>query len=154
MSYVLCVIDMQPTFDIVPGSRVANNSEREIRKAIQDKAPIIMVEYMPGDATIEQLSKVASEAMDKFKVVKKYRDDGSNVITKTIKDNDFPSKHIKMIGVNTDCCVYRTAVGLTTTLPGAKIEIVADACDSKWSPHSHEDGIKRLKDLGCHISNH
>lgn len=151
--YTLCVVDMQNEFKVQPYTRVADNSAREINKAVQDNANVIFVEYRGCGPTIEQLIKITRDiAYPRTYRVEKPGDDGSRPIIGEMRKHGLPDHHIKVVGVNTDCCVYRTVYGLKCDLPFATIEVVGDACDSFWDPNAHQTGLKRIQDLGCQVS--
>lgn len=148
--YTLCVIDMQNQFGVHPFSHVANNCEREIRKAVQDGAGILLVEYWGCGATIHQLAKLTQEfPQANIQTITKHGDNGGKEISMAIWKHGMSSSHFKVVGVNTDCCVYQTCNGLMGHYPNAIIEVVADACDSTWS---HKSGLVYLQELGCRIA--
>lgn len=152
--YTLCVIDMQAQFHVSPDSAVAKNVSREIRQAIADDAYILFVEYKDCGDTLPELTDLVKYAgHTKVHTVTKKSDNGSSEIVSAINQHLLNDRRLKVVGVNTDCCVYSTVVGLQPRLPGTKVEIVADACDSNWSPDSHRRGIDNLRKLGCHIIN-
>jgi Isochorismatase family len=152
--YTLCVIDMQDWFQVKPNTRVSDNSAREIKNAIQDGASILFVEYKDCGPTIEQLTRITQEQHyhNAYRVEKR-GDNGSIPIIDKIRANNLHEGHIKVVGVNTDCCVYRTVCGLKFDLPNTLIEVVGDACDSYWDPGAHQRGLKSIQDLGCQVSN-
>src|SRR5579885_320434 len=141
---------MQPVFGVKAGSRVALNCQREIAVACLEGADILFVEYSGCGNTIPELRETAMSHARTF-FVEKDEDDGSDRIQSTIRKHNLKSSHIKVIGVNTDCCVYRTVQGLTARLPMSTIEVVADACDSDFS---HINGLAKIASLGgVRISN-
>jgi nicotinamidase-related amidase len=152
--YTLCIIDMQDFF-VRPNTRVANNCEREIRQAIADRAGILLVEYETCGTTIHQLTKLKEEFPHaRIYHVTKTNDDGSYEILNACYKFGLDSSKIKVCGVNTDCCVYQTIIGLIARAPFITIEVVADACNSNWGPDSHYRGIQNIKNLNqCRISN-
>jgi nicotinamidase-related amidase len=157
--YTLCVIDMQEYFGVNPNSTVATNVEREVYQAISDRAPILFVEYASCGDTLDRLTKITKEAQyDRSYAVTKKWDDGSKEIVSFARKNNVSLDRLKVVGINTDCCVYRTIIGLKAELPWSVIEVVADACDSyakySGSLNSHHTGVKLLKGLGCTISNY
>lgn len=150
--YTLCIIDMQDYFLGAINQKPTNNVAREIRQAIKDNAPIILVEYGGCGDTTRQLLDVIKRATKVYKVTK-WSDDGSEEIIRCLHENILPEDHIKVAGINTDCCVYLTCYGLQRKRPLSTIEIIADACQSNYLPDGHSSGLNKLKTLGCTITN-
>lgn len=152
--YTLCIIDMQDYFLEPCNEKPTDNVAREIRQAIKDDAPIVLVEYRGcGETTSQLLDVIKHAGATKVYKVVKVRDDGSEEIIECLHKNNLPEDHIKITGVNTDCCVYATCYGIQRKRPLSKIEVIADACQSNWLPDGHSSGINRLKALGCTITN-
>lgn len=148
--YVLCVIDMQDEFEVAADSRVGINVQREIQLAISDDAHVLFVEYNGSGDTLPELTRL-TKTTSKAHTVIKTGDDGSKAIVAALKEYDIPNHHLKIVGVNTDYCVYRTVHGLRRKLPFySQIEVIADACDSQWS---HVEGLTNLHALGVMVSN-
>lgn len=152
--YTLCVIDMQQYF-LNNGNDVSvEGVAREIRQAIKDDADILFVEYQGCGDTVPNLTDLVKHlGSTKVHKVVKSGDDGSEDIMEKINREDLKSDHLKVVGVNTDCCVYRTVSGLKFRYPESKIEVVADACHSNWGPDSHINGLQLIKSLGCVVTN-
>lgn len=154
MPYTLCVIDMQDWFLQTVSQKPTDNVAREIRQAIKDDAPIVLVEYRGcGDTTTQLLDVIKHAGATKVYKVVKARDDGSEEIIECLKKENLPEDHIKVAGVNTDCCVYYTCYGLQRKRPLSTIEVIADACQSNYLPDGHSSGLNKLKTLGCTITN-
>lgn len=139
--YTLIVVDMQETFRASTRDRVRKNCLREVTQAVKDDAHIIFLEYSGQGPTIAELT-AALHSKCAFK--EKPGDDGSYEVEHEVLLNKLP-KHFKVCGVNTDCCVYATVRGLTSRFPMAKIDVIADACDSDWN---HLNGISKIEALG------
>lgn len=145
MSYSLLVIDMQGYFKASKQSSVKKNVLKQIELAIQDNAPIVFVEYAGCGSTLPSLKNLPkNNSYSKIYKIKKTADDGSDVIMSTLRSNKLPRKHVRVCGVNTDCCVYETVCGLSRALPKTTIEVVEDACGST---HCHKDGIYDMNKL-------
>lgn len=145
MPYTLCVIDMQATFEAANNKRVRENCKREILQAMESNAPIIFVEYIGQGPTIPSLVKLTDD-YDRVFITRKGDDNGSREVRKTIKDNKLPSRRIKVVGVNTDCCVLKTVYGLNRLMKQTKIEINPKACNS-FSPSCHKNGLDYMSKL-------
>jgi nicotinamidase-related amidase len=143
VSYTLVVVDMQPNFNAAMGKRVRANVLREIKQAIEDHAGIIFLEYWASGHTHDELLKAVESINYKhYNVLTKHTDDGSKEVWMQINEPGYSKSHIKVCGVNTDCCVYSTVCGLTGRLPRTMIEVIEDACASDWN---HTAGISRVK---------
>jgi Isochorismatase family len=149
--YTLLCIDLQSKFGVHHHSRVVNSAEREIRQAITDDSPIVMVEYKNCGPTVDQLLDLTMQH-SKVHRIEKIGDDGSEEVMTTIKEHKLPHDYLKVCGVNTDICVYCTIYSIHKHWPHTHIEIVADACNSQWGEPSHIRGLSNLERIGCCIS--
>lgn len=143
--YTLVVVDMQPGFNSAHGKRVRQNCLREIRKAVEDDAYIIFLEFSGYESTHPELMENLHK---RVAVLEKSDDDGSKEVEKEIRRNKLPT-HFKVCGINTDCCVAATVRGLTARFPMSRIEVVADACDSDWY---HLKGLEEMKRLQGNVN--
>lgn len=140
MSYSLIVVDVQSFFKAANLKRLRYNVKKEILTAIEDEASIVFVEFLGCGPTVNTLIEL-TDSYYKTYLVRKMEDDGSQDIYNLIFDNDLPSEHLKMCGVNTDVCVKATAIGLAGLFPDSQIEIIAKACHSSVD---HKAGIKEM----------
>lgn len=150
--YTLAVIDMQSKFldQLTNNKSIIAACNQAIKKAVEDKAYILFVEYYGYDRTIPELVSIANKGDYKnISHVKKFGDDGGRELIKTIDSFNFPKK-IKVVGINTDCCVlatvqgYLSAINYIPEFNQSKVEVLTRACGSAWN---HEYGIERLKQL-------
>jgi nicotinamidase-related amidase len=150
MQYSLIIVDMQKEFHASRFNRVQRNIRTEIRKAIKDEAPILFVEYDCYKPTIPSLTKPVKEVSYKKAFhVRKARNDGSQEIDKALRKNKLPRKYLRIMGINTDCCVLETIEGLDGIFQkNYRIEVVADACDSEFS---HEEGLSDLRKISSNV---
>lgn len=140
MSYSLIAIDMQPYFAAANDRNLLTACRKEIRKAIKNRASIIFVEYQDCGPTHSSLLRL-SEGYDRLYSTTKWHDDGSNQVYDVICKNNLSSKRLKVIGVNTDCCVLATVGGLAWRLKSASIDVIAAACGSDYN---HLSGLHSL----------
>lgn len=147
MSYTLLVIDVQPYFDAANNRRVISNCKREIRKAMSDKAAIILVEYIGCGRSNSGITKMV-EKYDRGFVVLKDDDDGSDEISNVIEHFKLPKSRIKVTGVNTNACVQDTVTGMVSKYANKRlsISIVADACNA-MSDSGHVYGLRYMSAL-------
>lgn len=138
--YTLVVVDMQAGFNAANRHRVRQNCLREVRRAKQDGADIIFLEFRFNEETHKELIEAAGQ---RYFVLEKDDDDGSSQVASKVRSKNL-HKHFRVCGVNTDCCVKATVLGLTDRFPNSKIDVVADACDSDWN---HNSGLSRMKQL-------
>lgn len=144
MSYTLLVIDVQPYFNAANNRRVIRNCRREIRQAIEDKAGILLIEFLGCGRSNTGIAKMISN-YDRAFVIIKGQDDGSSEVVAAIEHFNLPKTKIKVIGVNTNACVQSTVMGLTRLRTNSKlsISVVADACYSV-SEDDHIIGLQNL----------
>ena len=136
---------MQATFGAANSRRVRENCKREILQAMESNASIIFVEYIGQGPTIPSLVKLTDD-YDRVFITRKGDDNGSREVRKTIKDNKLPSRRIKVVGVNTDCCVLETVFGLNSSMRKTKIEINPKACNS-FNSACHKSGLDYMATL-------
>ena len=120
---------------------VQRSVQREIRQAMKNGAGILYVEFDGYGSTKPELTYLTRKNKRVSRVLKSY-DDGSTNVIEQLHKRRFNKSHLKVVGVNTDYCVYETVQGLREKLPQAKIEVIADACSSNAS---HKNGLKKIK---------
>lgn len=153
MKYSIAIIDMQKKFFASSNKDTLKACRAAIRQAIKDNAHIIFVEYEGYGRTLYTLTSIAKNYANKSVVIKS-QDDGSEDIKKTIDHLKLPHRLIKVVGVNTDCCVYHTIAGLFDAYreydqhSKIKIQVIEKACNSTWY---HEKGINNLKAIGVTV---
>lgn len=143
MSYSLLIVDMQKYFNAACDPLTISNCQEEIKKAIKNRAAIIFLEYAGCGKTAPELLNLIQK-YDRVYVKTKKDDDGSFEAMSIINNYRLAKSTIRVCGVNTDCCVLSTVVGLHALLPNAKIEVIEKACNSDWQ---HEVGIDKLHRL-------
>lgn len=155
MNYSLVVIDMQDYFlknVLQKHDDIIQKCKAEIIKAINDKAQIIFLEYDGYGETISELKEIVTDhCYDKLLQVTKADDDGGDELLNALIKFNLPI-HIKVCGVNTDCCVYDTVSGFLHEMKGmpasyaeiSNVQVIIDACASSWD---HKEGIKLIKYL-------
>jgi nicotinamidase-related amidase len=143
MSYSLLVVDMQKYFPPANGKRILANCKKEIITAMKNKAAIIFLEYIGCGPTKRELSALTRGYARVYFDIKD-ADDGSLEAAVLIRKHKLPKANIRVVGVNTDCCVASTVEGLTQRLFKSKIDVVASACDSNWD---HFSGLRHLSNM-------
>lgn len=139
--YTLVIIDMQAEFPAACNKSVISKIEKEIDKAISNNSPIVFLEYVGYKRTISKLFNRVDGYENSY-FIRKYEDDGSKPLINLIKGFKLP-KTLKVCGVNTDACVYKTVIGLTKNSSTLKIEVISKAC---WSDYSHENGLRYISE--------
>jgi nicotinamidase-related amidase len=146
--YTLVVVDMQPGFNAANRERVRQNVRREIKKAVQEGADIVFLEYVSHGRTFpELLVPVEKIQYKRFKVSPKMSDDGSKEVQQVVANNDFMFGRFRVVGINTDYCVMATTLGIRTRFPNSYIEVVADACDSDCDHYQGLSSIEKIPDV-------
>ncbi len=126
----LVVIDMQPSFSSASEPRVVSGVTREIIYSKMKDEPVVFVEFVDCLPTYTSLLNLL-KGYRKRSRIRKNDDDGSDEIINCLNRRGYHTDHLKVCGVNADCCVYDTVEGLLKKLPNTKIEVVKDACG--WS---------------------
>jgi len=127
MPATLVVVDMQQFFDAACDPNVIIGVTEEVIKARQQNANIILVEYAQCGRSHEGFSNLLKNYRRKARI-RKWDDDGSAEIVRTLRRRGFEHRSLRLCGVNADCCVCATAKGLLERLGNTKIEIVKRAC--------------------------
>jgi len=141
--YTLVVIDMQTSFMTSFNNKNIEVCKREIREATSYCLPILLVEFVGCGRTVDAIyNEVAS--YNKMHLVRKDTNGGGTTVPNYIKNNGLYRQHIRVVGVNTDFCVYETTVMLSTHLKSAKIEIVEQGCNSYYN---HSVGLEWLRNV-------
>lgn len=139
--YTLVVVDMQPDFHAANGERVSKNCLREVEEAVNMGAHIIFLEYTYHAPTLPSLMK-AVDGYEYHVVKSKGSDDGSAKVQEAVYEKDFMVGRFRVIGVNTDYCVFATTRGLRKRFPNSFVEVVEDACDAY---ECHDSGLKMIR---------
>jgi nicotinamidase-related amidase len=138
---------MQKTFTASTLKSVQRGCISEIKKAIKQNAPIVFVEYKSYGKTVEKLTQLVSKTnYTNVYTITKMSNNGAREIDKLLREKRLPKNHLRVCGVNTDCCVLETVDGLDG-MYGKRdllIEVVSNACGSVFS---HEDGVAELSVL-------
>ena len=132
--YTLVIIDMQPKFKAANNRRCVANCVREVTRAIQDGARIIVLEYgrrgnENGHNTKYAIRKLVKSYSEGYFLTKEC-DDGAYVIANSF---NFDNLHFRLCGVNLGACVSATAQGLRGYFEDATIEIVSDAVHQPYA---------------------
>jgi len=145
--YTLVIIDMQDNFAAAKYKSVQYGCISEIEQAIKRNAPIVFVEYRYSGKTVESLKQlIAAVKYENVHTVTKTTNNGASAINKLLQRKKLPKNHLRVCGVNTDCCVLETIEGFNSMYRNRNflIEVVLNACGSE---HSHEEGVDELSTL-------
>lgn len=141
--YTLVVIDIQPQF-MDSAKYILGSVGREMLLAMEREMAILLVEY---DGQGETLLRPLVENYRRCRVATKASDGGATEVRAALRKHNLPRTWLRVCGVNTDCCVYRTVSELKNPI----IEIAEKACFSNWDfsggPANHNSGIARLAAL-------
>jgi hypothetical protein len=134
---------MQSFFSASNKLSVQRSVQRELRQAMKNGAGILYVEFDGYGSTKPELTYLTRKNKRASRVTKS-RNDGSANVFDQLHKRRFNKSHLKVVGVNTDYCVFETVQGLREKLPQAKIEVIADACSSNGS---HKNGLAKIKKI-------
>lgn len=129
----LIVVDMQECFDAASDPNTVIGVTQEILRAKERNSGIILLEYESCGHTHEGYSQLLKGYRRKSRVIKG-GDDGSMEAVRAARRRGFNLDCLRVCGVNADCCVAATALGLLGRLRESRIEVVKEACG--WSDRS------------------
>ena len=132
MPATLVIVDMQPSFTASTDPNTIIAITHEIIAAKQQKDAILIVEYQGSGRTHSGFDNILRGYPHKARI-KKNDDDGSTEIIRALNRRNFPQKTLRVCGVNTDCCVLETIVGLLRKLQKTKVEVVKQGCNTAFS---------------------
>ncbi len=145
--YTLVVVDMQPLFQSSQKETTKTEVDRLLKKAIEDKAGIIFLEfhrYAETDPALKATVEGYKRAFFRTKMI----NDGSSQVVETIKKKSLPKRKIKVCGVNTNYCVRETVAGLLEkfgkTGIAKEIEVSKGGTNCAWD---HETGLESMQAL-------
>lgn len=126
MPATLVVVDMQEAFEAACEPDVIIGVTQEILRTKQRGGAIIIVEYRDCGDTHSGFSKLLRNYPHKARI-RKRDDDGSLEVLRTIRRRGFNDQWLRVCGVNSDCCVCATVIGLLERT-NANIDVVKEAC--------------------------
>lgn len=131
MPATLVVVDMQPDFEAACCLDAVVGVTEQIIYAKHHKWPIVLVEYEGCGATHDAIVKLLKGYKNKARI-SKCDDDGSREVIRCLQRRSFPRHHLRVCGVNADCCVYLTVEGLLDRLESSLIELAKSACATEY----------------------
>lgn len=156
----LVIIDMQPEFEASNSFITINACKREILKSKSKDEPILFVEYADDYEWSETYCEVTSPThacltelalgYKKAQFVSKMDSDGSNEVVDVINSNKLPNT-LRICGVNADCCVSDTVVGINSKLD-CKIHLIADAINN-YSVMDTLSSIEHRREVLVYLQN-
>lgn len=140
--YTLVVIDCQPGFQAASEDWLQASVMHRIEIAVSLGAAVILVELCPAGnkATFANIQSKYAEAAGRA-TVSKYVRDASPPVRSACEKGGFPTSRFELCGVNTELCVYGTALGLLSEFPEARLDIACEACNTE-SSNNPWDGIQ------------
>lgn len=138
--YTLVIVDMQPGFSASNDARTITAVMDEIRLAIASGASIVVIESdrkKYGSTHAELLNLMADYDPDRWSVETKFwrhndqysPHSGALQVSEACEVFGFPTGRFRVCGVNTDICVFFTAMELGKRYAKSKLEIVMRACN-------------------------
>ena len=143
---------MQKNFLASNNKFTIKNCKKLIKKALNDNAPILFVEYRGYDSTNKKLLNVIKNNKKYYSniyVVKKSEDNGASDISKFVDSYNLP-KNFVICGVNTSFCITKTIIGLSEKYPNSKIKFVKKASNCITGIY-HESGSKFIAGISDNI---
>lgn len=149
----LCIVDMQEAFGAALNAITIRACLKEIKLAINRKAPIVFLEWDGCGPTLKDLLDAVKNYELGQRTIK-YADDGSAATINLLRNMqlDPDSLDYRICGVNTDYCVASTVKGLRKRLKKSRIEVAWPACNTEWSKaHALRrlHGVSGVRILGC-----
>lgn len=138
------VIDVQPAFCAANKPNLVVGLTLELVRAMREKAPILIVEYRGSGSTHRSILDLL-KGYDRYAKIGKHTDGGGVEVARGVQRNNFPYHHLRVCGVNIDCCVMATVMDMVKMeiFKNSKIEMVRSACE--WSRTNKYDWRKFLR---------
>lgn len=146
MSYTLVVVDVQKNFLKFCSLSIKRNISMAVKKAVENKAGIVFLEFKECGRTIKPLLNRVSNYERAFIEEKSFMD-GSIKVKQVIRKNKLPSSKIKVVGVYTDYCVLRTVCGLSKKFPKSKIEVIENSCHCSYDKSKSINSMRALRNV-------
>lgn len=141
MAMPLVVIDVQEDYyDVRNYPKFVRNVLKHIEKAIENKAPIIVLSYKNQGVNHRDIVRLL-ENYDNCSFYIKNKSDGSSFVIRSLKKNHnvVASATVRLCGLKTGDCVAATARGLVDK--GFKVRVIEEACSSLSSAHNRQVAI-------------
>jgi nicotinamidase-related amidase len=138
--YSLVVVDMQSYFAASRFKRVRQVVLWEVHRARQHGWPIVLLEADDCGQTLGSIRLAVKDYHRAFRMTK-WEEDGSDKVAMTLEGGVTRSKSVRVVGVNTDQCVYATVAGLRSL--GYQVTVNALGCNST----SHNYGLYLLSKI-------
>jgi nicotinamidase-related amidase len=143
--YCLIVVDMQSKFEASNNPDTIKNCVKEIKKAVKNNMPIIILEYDGFGPTQHALMNSMRNYPKRY-WYEKCTDSGADEVHYIVKRFRL-SKNLKVVGVNTDACVRDTIYDLACKpkrYRNYKIEVISKACNTESGPRYHLKTLERF----------
>ena len=127
----LAIIDMQPCES--PSQQSVDANVKLAKWYRKRKYPVVLVYYAP-DAIHPEIEN-ALNGYEHVAKVNKANWDGSEEILQICRERQFPTKHVRLSGTMTCCCVRRTWEGLKEKLPKARVATYHEAVYCRCGCH-------------------
>jgi nicotinamidase-related amidase len=148
--YTLVVVDMQPHFEAAQCDQTTAEVIKAIKKAKQDQAGIVVLEYTRCGPTRDDILTAIGE-YEKFATKIKDRDGGGRWVLEAVRELELNDTLFRVCGVNTACCVHDTAMDLLDF--EKRVELIKNACNQPAHFFSRpEDAMARLERNGAVIA--
>lgn len=146
------IIDMQASFPAANQPNVVAAVAAEILKAKKEKAAIMVVEYSGNGDTHSGLMDLL-KGYPLLAVIHKGNDGGGAEVVRALRRRKFSQTHLRICGVNIDCCVSATVREIVSLIPNVHIHMVRKACgwnrnkEFKWDTFRKDYlyGNKRMR---------
>lgn len=152
---LLVIVDMQDEFlrRAYQRDRVVHWVSQEIAWTHAKGGVIMLLEFDAYGATTLPILACLPDTNHHFAL--KIQNDGSEEIAHLVAVNSYAPTSIRVVGVNTDACVYATVKGLRRLFPTVPLTVVANGCSSanrtnwflKGRRYRHQLGLQILQEI-------
>jgi hypothetical protein len=140
----LVVVDMQTNFisQLVSPQKTIFAVQLEIARARDLGQPILVVSFR-GCGPVDERIMDALAGYGCWHRVRKSFEDGGSTVSDASMFWRCGSECFRLVGINSDACVYETAVSLSNSYPQSRIEVLVEACDTAndvgWSQYEEPE---------------
>ena len=125
---ILVVVDCQSGFNINDRLDLVKNTRKKIREFKKRNDSIIVLEYRGYKRTVGSITRLLKNYPDGVFLLKDYNDGSDEIEDHLDRYDTSEITEIQFCGVNLNCCVIDTEIGLGKKYPEIDMTILYECC--------------------------